>query len=105
MALRQKNGKRLALLMTVIVLVLNTPIILMVINSLQPTEAIIERASLLPSTITFGNYVRVLAETPFLTWSAPIEWSSLNVSAWSASGLLGRCSWVLVDGIPERCAV
>ena len=38
-------------------------------------------------------------------WSAPIEWSSLNVSAWSASGLLGRCSWALVDGIPERCAV
>ncbi|MBM1222991.1 hypothetical protein JQU17_22665, partial [Ponticoccus sp. SC2-23] len=26
-----------------------------------------------------------------LYWSAPIEWSGLNVSAWSASGLSGRC--------------
>jgi hypothetical protein len=40
-----------------------------------------------------------------LLWSAPIEWSSLNVSAWSVSGLSGRCFRVLVDGIPEHCAV
>ena len=38
-------------------------------------------------------------------WSAPIEWSGLNVSAWSVSGLSGRCFRVLVDDIPERCAV
>ena len=38
-------------------------------------------------------------------WSAPIEWSGLNVSAWSISGLSGRCFRVPVDGIPERCAV
>ena len=38
-------------------------------------------------------------------WSAPIEWSSLNVSAWSAFGLSGRCFWALVDGNPERCVV
>lgn len=35
----------------------------------------------------------------------PIEWSGLNVSAWSVSGLSGRCFRVPVDGIPERCAV
>lgn len=38
-------------------------------------------------------------------WSAPVEWSSLNVSAWSAFGLSGRCFWALVDGNPERCVV
>ena len=38
-------------------------------------------------------------------WSAPIEWSGLNVSAWSVSGLSGRCFRVLVDDIPEHCAV
>ncbi len=38
-------------------------------------------------------------------WSAPIEWSSINVSAWSAFGLSGRCFRALVDGIRERCAV
>jgi len=38
-------------------------------------------------------------------WSAPIEWSIINVSAWSAFGLSGRCFRALVDGIPERCAV
>ena len=38
-------------------------------------------------------------------WSAPIEWSVKNVSAWSASGLSGQCFPALVDGIPESCAV
>jgi len=38
------------------------------------------------------------------SWSAPIEWSDMNVSAWSAFGLSGRCFWALVDGSPERCA-
>ena len=37
-------------------------------------------------------------------WSAPIEWSGLIVSAWSVSGLSGRCFLALVDGIPESYA-
>ncbi len=40
-----------------------------------------------------------------VSWSAPNEWSSLNVSACSAFGLSGRCFWALEDGIPERCVV
>ncbi|WP_226942006.1 hypothetical protein [Pseudooceanicola spongiae] len=36
-------------------------------------------------------------------WSAPIEWSSLNVSAWSVVGLSGRCFWALAAGIPKHC--
>jgi hypothetical protein len=38
-------------------------------------------------------------------WSAPIEWSNMNVSAWSASGLSGRCFRARAGGIPGRCAV
>ena len=37
-------------------------------------------------------------------WTAPIEWSGLNVSAWWASGPSGRWFPALGDGIPRRCA-
>jgi len=37
-------------------------------------------------------------------WSAPIGWSSLNVSAWWASGLSASCFQALVGGSPTRCA-
>jgi hypothetical protein len=40
----------------------------------------------------------------YIGWSAPIEWSSLNVNALSAAGLSGRRFRALVDGIPMRCA-
>ena len=36
-------------------------------------------------------------------WTAPIEWSGLNVSAWWASGPSGRWFPALGDGIPRRC--
>ncbi|TJZ79811.1 PHP domain-containing protein [Paracoccus hibiscisoli] len=39
-----------------------------------------------------------------LRWSAPIGWSSLNVSAWSVFGLSGRCFSVPAAGMPKRCA-
>ena len=35
-------------------------------------------------------------------WSAPTEWSGLNVSAWSAIGPLGRCFRVPAVGNPGR---
>ena len=38
-------------------------------------------------------------------WSAPIEWSSLNVSAWSASGLSASCFRARADGSAARYAV
>ena len=37
-------------------------------------------------------------------WSAPIGWSSLNVNAWSAFGLSGRCFWAPGGGSPKGCA-
>jgi hypothetical protein len=35
-------------------------------------------------------------------WSAPIGWSSLNVSAWLAFGLLAYCFLVPVEGNLRR---
>lgn len=35
------------------------------------------------------------------SWFAPIKWSDLIVSAWSASGLSGQCFQALEDDIPE----
>jgi len=37
-------------------------------------------------------------------WSAPPEWSGLIVSAWWASGPLGRCFRAQAGGRPESCA-
>ena len=42
--------------------------------------------------------------TSEMHWTAPIEWSGLNVSAWWASGPSGRWFPALGDGIPRRCA-
>ena len=53
----------------------------------------------------FDALVATMADTSLDAWSAPIEWSVKNVSAWSASGLSGQCFPALVDGIPESCAV
>jgi hypothetical protein len=39
----------------------------------------------------------------FIPWSASIGWSSLNVNAWSAFGLSGRCFLALAGGNPKRC--
>ena len=39
-----------------------------------------------------------------LLWSAPIEWSGLIVSAWSAFGPLERRSLVRAGGSPAHCA-
>ncbi|WP_297778059.1 hypothetical protein [uncultured Roseovarius sp.] len=69
-----------------------------------------EFLNFLSDATSLGHSVAVLSSPPpterFVTrmWSAPIEWSDMNVSAWSVFGLSGRCFWALVDGIPERCA-
>jgi hypothetical protein len=40
-----------------------------------------------------------------INWSAPIGWSSLNVNAWSASGLSASCFLARADGSAARYAV
>lgn len=75
-------------------------------GSIPATGAVLDCA---PEAISlqFSEQVQLTALRLYRVdgWSAPIEWSGVNVSAWSASGLLGRCFRVLVAGIPERCAV
>jgi multiple sugar transport system permease protein len=54
--------------MTGIVIFLNAPIILMVMNSFQTTEDILARQSLWPESLTAINYSRLIADTPFLIY-------------------------------------
>lgn len=54
--------------MTGIVIFLNAPIILMVVNSFQTTEDILARHSLWPEALTVINYKRLIADTPFLIY-------------------------------------
>ncbi|NKK87518.1 ABC transporter permease subunit [Rhizobium leguminosarum bv. viciae] len=65
-----RSSRRWALTgaVTVIATVINLPIILMVLNSLQSTEAIIARESIIPRVATLDNYRFLMAETPFLTY-------------------------------------
>ncbi len=42
--------------------------------------------------------------SPLAGWRAPIGWSGLVFSAWSASGSLERCFPAQADDIPMRCA-
>ena len=55
----------------------------------------------LPENLDLQVYRHFEYATGF--WSAPTEWSDVNVSAWSASGLSGRCFRAPVDDIPEHC--
>ena len=58
----------LSVAMTGIVIFLNAPIILMVMNSFQTTEDILARQSLWPEAFTATNYNRLIADTPFLIY-------------------------------------
>ena len=58
----------LSVAMTGIVIFLNAPIILMVMNSFQTTEDILARQSLWPESLTAINYSRLIADTPFLIY-------------------------------------
>lgn len=62
------NGWRLTILMSVIVFVINLPIVLMALNSLQSTQDIIAGQGLLPRSVSLDNYAHLLKETPFLIY-------------------------------------
>lgn len=53
--------------MIIIVLVINLPIILMALNSLQTTEQILASRSIVPASISWANY-EGLTRTPFFTY-------------------------------------
>ena len=59
---------RMTAIVSTIALVINAPIILAALNSLQTTDAIISRKSLIPRDPTFQNYIFLFNKTPFLLW-------------------------------------
>lgn len=70
--------------MTIIVLVLNLPIILLVLNSLQTTEQILASRSILPASLTLANY-EGLTNTPFFTYLRNSLIVSLGATAFSVT--------------------
>jgi ABC-type glycerol-3-phosphate transport system permease component len=67
----------------VVVVVINLPIIVMVLNSLQTNEEILARATLLPSHPSLQNYRFLMAETPFLTYLRNSVLTALGATCFS----------------------
>jgi multiple sugar transport system permease protein len=63
-----KRNWPLTATMTLIAVVINLPIILMVLNSLQTTDAIVARLTIIPRDPSLQNYRFLMEETPFLTY-------------------------------------
>ena len=68
MAKKPANNWGLTGIVFAIAIIINFPIILMALNSLQSTEAILARESLLPQNPDFDNYAFLFAKTPYLTF-------------------------------------
>src|SRR4051794_10539287 len=64
---KNKQSKRwgLFVLLCMIVLVINLPIIMMILNSLRTTNEILTEKSLIPSSPSLANYAYVSARTNF----------------------------------------
>lgn len=69
--------------MTLIVLIINVPIIMMVLNSFQTTADIRSSTSLLPKSITVDNYVFLGSSTPFFTYLRNSVFTALGAAALS----------------------
>jgi ABC-type glycerol-3-phosphate transport system permease component len=72
------NRKRWMLfwLLVVITIIVNLPIILMVMNSFQTTEQLVNRTTILPQDLTLANYRYLNERTHFWTFL----WNSFTVS-------------------------
>lgn len=62
------RGWYLTGLMTLVVVIINIPIIMMVLNSFQTTADIRNSTSLIPKNMTAANYVFLASSTPFFTY-------------------------------------
>ena len=69
--------------MTLIVLVINVPIIMMVLNSFQTTADIRSSTSLIPKSLTLANYVFLGSSTPFFTYLRNSVFTALGAAALS----------------------
>lgn len=62
------RGWTLSLTLLVIMLLVNMPLILTMVNSLRPTVEILGGSTLLPEHVSLDNYVAVNNSTPYWTW-------------------------------------
>ncbi|MBZ0298103.1 MAG: carbohydrate ABC transporter permease [Anaerolineae bacterium] len=65
---RQLKRTLLFLLVLFIVIFLNLPVIVTVLNSFKATTAILSETNIIPSQPTLENYERVSQQTPYWTW-------------------------------------
>lgn len=77
----------LAGLMTIIVLVVNLPIILMALNSLQTTEQILASRSIIPQSFSLANY-EGLTRTPFFIYLRNSLVVSLGATGFSVTAAI-----------------
>jgi len=74
-------------LMTIIVLVVNLPIILMALNSLQTTEQILASRSIIPQSFSLANY-EGLTRTPFFIYLRNSLVVSLGATGFSVTAAI-----------------
>jgi len=81
----------LSIVLLVVMLVINLPVILTVINSFRPTLDILSGSTLVPKNVTLANYQEVFGKTDFPRWFMNSVWISLATTAITliASSLAG----------------
>lgn len=74
-----------------VMLLINMPVILTVVNSFRPKNDILNGSTLFPQNVFLDNYVAVIGKTSFGTWFLNSVWVSLvaTLIALVASGLAG----------------
>lgn len=83
MARKAKKNWGLTAIVLVIVLIMNFPIIQMMLNSLQSTEAISARDGFLPKNPNLDNYAYLFERTPFLSYLKNSVVTALGATAFS----------------------
>jgi len=88
---RRISSWLLGITLLVIMLLINMPVILTMINSFRPRNDILVGSTLFPDNVTLMNYQAVLGKTAYLTWFMNSVWVSLVATAIAlvASGLAG----------------
>ncbi len=74
-----------------VMVLINMPVVLTVVNSFRPKNDILNGSTLFPQNVVLDNYVAVLGKTSFATWFLNSVWVSLvaTLIALVASGLAG----------------
>ncbi len=76
-------------ILSVIVLVVNLPIILMVMNSFQTTDQLMQRSSLLPHDLTTANYSYLSERTNFwrYLWNSVVASTGSTITSAATAAL------------------